>query len=164
MDTTRIIGIDCGTAINGWAVIEVNHKSKVSLISCGVIKTHKFTPEPDRLKDIGDSTAELIKEYNPKIMVLEDIFFFKNAKTVIKVSQARGVIIYQGLTNNLEIISYTPLQVKQQITGYGRADKKQIQFMVNTIFKLKTKLVQDDAADALAIAYCHYLNLKTPKV
>lgn len=129
------------------------------LVAYGTVQTHKFTPEEHRLKDLGESIAELIGEYKPTQLAIEDLFFFKNATTVIKVSQARGVVIYEAAKAGLSLTSYTPLQIKQQLTGYGRAEKKQIMFMINTIFKLKAKVIQDDAADAIAAAYCHYLNI-----
>lgn len=128
---------------------------RFKLIAYGIIKTHKLTPEVHRLADLGDSIGELIAEYRPNELAIEDIFFFRNAKTVIKVSQARGVVLYQAVKAGLECYSYTPLQVKQQITGHGKADKKQVLFMVNKLFSLDSKLTQDDAADAIAVAYCH---------
>ncbi len=163
----KILGIDCGTAITGWAVLEYkseklrkNHNTNnLKLLECGTITTHKFTPEFDRLLELGESIEKLIKEFKPIEMAIEDIFYFKNAKTVIKVSQARGVVIFQAMKEGVRCIGYTPLQIKKGITGYGRAEKNQVMFMLNKIFNLKGKLKQDDAADALAVAYCHYLNL-----
>ena len=174
----RILGIDCGTATTGWAVIEPivsNHKTEQKegksgtgeakykvpvVIACGVINTHKFSPEEDRLRDLGESLLEIIVEFSPQDLAIEDIYFFKNAKTVIKVSQARGVVIYNAVKSNLKCFSYTPLQVKNIVTGYGKADKKQVMEAVNDIFHLGGKLTQDDAADALAVAYSHYMSLR----
>lgn len=159
-----ILGIDCGTAITGWSIIQIpsaasSKKHKPQLIDYGIIETHKFTPEEERLRDLGDSVAELIKEYKPQHLAIEDLFFFKNATTVIKVSQARGVVIYQAAKHGLTYTSYTPLQIKQGITGYGRAEKNQVQFMVAKIFGIKGKKVQDDAADAIAVGYIHALTV-----
>jgi crossover junction endodeoxyribonuclease RuvC len=160
MSETRILGIDCGTAITGWSILSIDLSAKTAkLIDCGIVQTHKLTPEEFRLQDLGDSIQQIITEYKPNQLAIEDIFFFKNAKTVIKVSQARGVVIYQAVSNGLSYHSYTPLQIKQRITGYGKADKKQMMFMVNSILKLKAEITQDDAADAVAVAYCHFLSL-----
>jgi crossover junction endodeoxyribonuclease RuvC len=161
--TITILGIDCGTAITGWSILEFttdsgNKKSKPKLIQYGIIETHKLTPEEHRLRDVGDSIKELILEFKPQQLAIEDLFFFKNAKTVIKVSQSRGVVVYQSVSHGLSYHSYTPLQIKQQLTGYGRAEKSQIMFMVSKIFGLKSEKIQDDAADAIAVAYCQYLN------
>jgi crossover junction endodeoxyribonuclease RuvC len=150
----RILGIDCGTAITGWAVLETKGPK---LLACGTIETSKYTPEEHRLLDLGSSIRELLEEFNPDDLAIEDLFFFRNATTVIKVSQARGVVIYEAAKKGLRYFSYTPPQVKQRITGYGKADKQQMIFMVNKILKLEEKVTQDDAADAVAIAYCHYL-------
>jgi crossover junction endodeoxyribonuclease RuvC len=163
-----ILGIDCGVAITGWAIMEaplISSKkiNQPELVDYGIIETHKFSPEEHRLKDLGQSIQQLIKQYKPNHLAIEDLFFFKNAKTAMKVSQARGVVIYLAAQNNLEYHSYTPLQVKQHITGYGRAQKNQVIFMVNKIFSLGKKKIQDDAADAIAVAYSHFLRLGVQK-
>lgn len=155
-DSVRVIGIDCGTAITGWSILDVSAK-ECALIDYGVIETHKLSPEPDRLVDLGKSLAQLISEFSPTQMAIEDLFYFRNSTTVIKVSQARGVALYEASKAGLKIYSYTPLQIKQQLTGYGRAKKAQIIYMVNKIFKLGGSLKQDDAADAIAVGYTHYL-------
>jgi crossover junction endodeoxyribonuclease RuvC len=155
----KILGIDCGTAITGWAVIEPGKNiNQPKLNGVGIVETHKLSPEEERLLDLGNSIADLIEEFEPDVVAIEDIFFNKNAKTVIKVSQARGVVIYKAVQKGVKYFSYTPPQIKQRITGHGRAKKDQVIYMINEIFSLKGDLVQDDAADALAIAYCHYLS------
>ncbi|MFW5702718.1 MAG: crossover junction endodeoxyribonuclease RuvC [Candidatus Dojkabacteria bacterium] len=158
LDSKLILGIDCGTAITGWAVIEVFYSGKAPrLVDLGTIETHKFTPEAERLLDLGESINQLLEEFNPDEAAVEDLFFFRNATTVIKVSQARGVVLFSLAKSKIPHYSYTPLQIKQQLTSYGRAKKEQIIYMMNKIFSLKGKLKQDDAADALAVAYTHYL-------
>jgi crossover junction endodeoxyribonuclease RuvC len=158
-----ILGIDCGTAITGWAILEASAlggvNRKLQLKDCGIITTHKYSPEVERLKELGDSIGELISEFQPTEMAIEDIFFFKNAKTVIKVSQARGVVIYKAVSAALQVFSYTPLQIKQTLTGHGRADKAQMMSMVNRVLGIAAEksITQDDAADAVAVGYCHYL-------
>lgn len=163
-ETTTILGIDCGTAITGWSILEAAAgknpaSSQYRLKAYGVIETHKFSPEEFRLLDLGQSIRELIEQYKPQVLAIESLFFFRNVTTAMKVSQARGVVIYEAVQRGLNYASYTPLQVKQQITGSGKADKKQVTYMVNKLFKLADKLKQDDTADAIAIAYCHALSL-----
>ncbi len=154
-----ILGIDPGTATTGYGVIE-SDKGKLKVIDYGCILTKKGFDLPDRLCLIAGELEEIIKKFHPKIMAVEEIFYFKNAKTVISVSQARGAILLTGKKNRLTIFEFTPLQVKQAVVGYGRADKKQVQAMVKAILNLKEIPQPDDAADALAIAICAASNLK----
>jgi crossover junction endodeoxyribonuclease RuvC len=150
----KILGIDPGTATTGWAVVEEKNKNP-KLIACGCVNTSKFHSDEERLVEIGRDIALLIKKYQPNEAAIEDLFFFKNLKTAITVAQARGVILYEIKKNLAPLFSYTPLQVKQALTGYGRADKKQMQEMVKNILKLQCIPKPDDAADAVAIALCH---------
>ena len=150
----RILGIDPGTATTGWAIID-SQNNKTKAIAYGHIQTHKDTPSTKRLKEIANDITELVKKYHPEESAVEDLFFFKNVKTVMTVSQARGAILLTLEQQNVKIAEYTPLQVKQAITGYGRADKKQIQETIKTIFNLKEIPKPDDTADALAVAFCH---------
>lgn len=159
--TLRVLGIDPGTATTGWAVVEEDKKNP-RLVACGCVNTSKFNSDADRLVEIGRDIGSLIKKYKPDEAAIEDLFFFKNLKTAITVAQARGVILYEIKKNLLPLFSYTPLQVKQALTGYGRADKNQIQIMVKNILKLKSIPKPDDAADAIAIAICH-LNSRRSK-
>jgi len=150
----KILGIDPGTATTGWAVVDEKNKNP-KLIACGCVNTSKFNSDEGRLVEIGKDISALIKKYKPDEAAIEDLFFFKNLKTAITVAQARGVILYEVKKNLVPLFSYTPLQVKQALTGYGRADKNQIQEMVKNILKLKCVPKPDDAADAAAIAICH---------
>lgn len=150
----RILGIDPGTAIVGFSIVDFE-KNKIKVIDYGCIYTDKDMPMEDRLCKIFKDLEEIIIKYQPNEMAIEELFYFKNNKTVISVGQARGVIVLCGRLNNLKISSYTPLQVKMGITGYGKAEKKQIQLMVQKILKLKEIPKPDDAADALAIAITH---------
>ena len=162
----KILGIDPGTAIVGWGLVEDDHqfngKKCPKVISCGIISTKAGTPDADRLEIIFDSLTDIIKKEKPDIIAVEQLFFFKNQKTVMTVSQARGAIILAVKKSKTPFFEYTPLQVKQAITGYGRADKKQIQEMVKTLLRLKEVPKPDDAADALAIALC-CAQSRTPK-
>jgi len=157
MKSTVILGIDVGIAICGWSILEKNHQYKngMKLIDFGVIETSKDLKTSKRLALVYEELDKIVKRYTPDIMCVEDIFFFKNQKTIINIGQVRGVILLVGENNNLEIKNYTPLQVKTAITGYGRAEKKQVQKMVQMLFNLKEIPKPDDAADAIAIAVCH---------
>lgn len=154
----RILGIDPGTAIVGYSILDFK-ENKYNLIKYGCIYTSKDLPMEDRLLQIFNELEEIIAEYSPKFMAVEELFFFKNNKTVISVGQARGVIILAGKKNGLQIENYTPLQVKMGITGYGKADKKQVQLMVQKILKLDEIPKPDDAADAIAVAITHINSL-----
>ena len=150
----RIIGIDPGTGILGFGVIDVR-AGKSSLVTAGVIRTPAHTPLAERLVEIYDGLHEIIAETKPEIMVIEKLFFAQNVTTAISVSHARGVAMLTGQQSALEIVEYTPLQIKQAMTGYGRADKKQIQEMVRIQLGLREVPKPDDCADALAAALMH---------
>ncbi len=151
----RILGIDTGTAIVGWAIIEVQTNLRLKVIGYGDIRTPAKTRIEKRLHMIFKALQTLISQYNPTEMAVEDLFSERNVTTVISVSEARGVILLSGEVNNVQVFSYTPLQVKVAATGYGQAEKKQVQKMVAKILNLKEIPKVDDAADALAIALCH---------
>jgi crossover junction endodeoxyribonuclease RuvC len=153
----RILGIDPGTAIMGWGIVENDkkQKNKIRLVDFGVIRTSPGLDMPIRLKDLYDGLVGVVKKYEPNACSIEDLFFFKNQKTVIKVGQARGVAILSAVNFDIPVFDYTPLQVKQAVTGYGRAEKDQVQKMVKLILGLSEIPKPDDAADALAVAICH---------
>jgi crossover junction endodeoxyribonuclease RuvC len=155
---SRILGIDVGTATTGWSIIEhdPNATNKIKLIGYGVISTLAALPMPERLEQIHSELSELITKYKPQDIAIESLFFFKNQKTVMTVSQARGVILLAAQQNKLNIFEYTPLQVKSGITGYGRAEKQQVQNMVKMILGMTETPKPDDAADAIAIAITHF--------
>ena len=150
----KILGIDPGTATVGWGVIEVSGQNYIPL-AYGHISTSKDLPMPERLREIADDLETLIRTHNPAEAAVEELFFFKNQKTIISVAQARGVILLTLERFGVKIFGYTPLEIKQALTNYGRADKAQVQLMSKNILKLKTIPKPDDAADALAVAICH---------
>lgn len=150
----RILGIDPGTAICGFSVLDYIG-NKFSIISYGVVRTPAHTELKDRLLTIYDELLILIDKYSPDAMAVEDLFFNTNAKTALSVGHARGVILLLGAQQGMTVSSYTPLQVKQSVVGYGRAEKKQVQEMVKIILKLNEIPTPDDAADAIAVAICH---------
>lgn len=150
----RILGIDPGTATVGWAVIEsAGHERQA--VAYGHISTPAGMPLARRLSEIAQDLRGVADKYRPDEAAIEELFFFKNQKTVIPVAQARGAILLTLHALGLHIGEYTPLQVKQALTGYGRADKTQVQLMVKNIFRLAEIPRPDDTADALAIALCH---------
>ncbi len=149
-----ILGVDPGYAIVGIGVVEyVGNKFRP--ITYTVITTPAKMDTVTRLKKIYDGMIELIEKYKPDAMAIEELFFNSNQKTAINVAQARGVILVAATNCGIPINEYTPLQVKQSVTGYGRADKKQIQEMVKMILHLNAIPKPDDAADGLALAICH---------
>lgn len=150
----KVLGIDCGTAIVGWAMVG-ERNNKLEHLASGAIKTEQGTDMFLRLKDIYAELEKIIKKYSPTEMGVEKIFFFKNKKTVISVSQAKGVIMLAGANAGLRVFEYTPLQVKSAVTGYGRAEKKQVQFMVSKILKMTDTPKLDDITDAIAVSICH---------
>lgn len=150
----RILGIDPGVATVGFAVLD-SEKNKQSLTACGVITTPAGIPLSSRLDRIYEDLTELISTFSPEVMAVEELFFNTNITTGISVAHGRGVILLAGYRSGLSISEYTPLQVKQAVVGYGRAEKKQVIDMVKRILKLSAAPKPDDAADAVAIALCH---------
>ena len=150
----RILGIDQGFAITGYSIIDYIG-NKFYLRTSGAILTEAKTSFPLRLEKINKELAEIIENYNPDAMSIEELFFNNNAKTAINVAQARGVILVTARMHNLDIFEYTPLQVKQAVTGYGRADKIQVQRMVKMILNEEKLPKLDDITDSMAMAICH---------
>lgn len=150
----RILGIDPGYAILGYGIVDMkgNH---FSVCGYGAVTTEASMEMPDRLKHLYTQIMDIIQEYEPDVVSIEELFFNTNSKTAILVGQARGVAILACANSGLEIREYTPLQIKQGLVGYGRAEKKQIQIMVKTILNLNEVPKPDDTADALAAAICH---------
>ena len=150
----RIIGIDPGTGILGFGVIEAEGQ-KAQLVDAGVIRTPVHQDDAVRLETIFQELTDIIVQTKPTVMSVEKLFFLRNVTTAMTVSQARGVVLLCARLNGLEIFEYTPLQIKQAVTGYGKADKKQIQEMVRVLLGLQDIPKPDDAADALAAALTH---------
>lgn len=150
----KILGIDPGTATIGWGIIELV-RGKPKAIGYGHISTPKnHTPE-ERLQELRDDLLMVIKQFRPDEAAVEKLFFLNNQKTALSVAEARGVILLTLADKKLRIAGYTPLQVKQALTNYGRAEKTQVQLMVKSLLNLPTTPKPDDVADALAIALCH---------
>lgn len=149
-----ILGIDPGTATTGFGIISKTGQTDWRLVDCGVISTDKKLSGPERLAVLANDLTKIIKKFKPQAVGVEKLFLTTNQKTVMAVSEARGVVLYTAQKHNLPILEFTPLQVKSFICGYGKADKKQIQYIVQKTFKLNRPPKPDDAADALAIALC----------
>ena len=156
----RILGIDPGTGILGFGVVDVKGSS-FTLVTAGVIKTPPHTPLDERLEEIYDGLTEIIAETKPAILSIEKLFFAKNVTTAMSVSHARGVAILAGRKAGLPYAEYTPLQIKQTITGYGKADKNQVQEMIKLQLGLKEIPRPDDEADALGAAITHAMMSRT---
>lgn len=155
----RILGIDPGTGILGFGVIELT-KGQPSLVDAGVIRTPAHEDDAVRLLTIHEELTEVIAAAKPTVMSVEKLFFARNVTTAMTVSQARGVVLLCGMQAGMTIHEYTPLQIKQAITGYGKADKKQMQEMVRVLLRLREVPKPDDAADALAAAITHSMTIR----
>lgn len=151
----RIIGIDPGTGILGFGVVDVLPNGQCRMVDAGVVRTKVHQALDERLVIIYDSLKEIIADTKPSVMSIEKLFFAQNVTTAMSVSHARGVAMLAGKKAGLEIVEYTPLQIKQQLTGYGKASKQQVQEMVRVHLGLKEVPKPDDCADALAAAIVH---------
>ena len=149
-----ILGVDPGTAITGYGLVE-QLGNRYRLLEYGVIRSSKTADTAGRLNQVFSGINRVINGFKPDHVAVEELFFNKNAKTALIVGQARGVIILASHLQGLPVFEYTPLQVKQAVVGYGRAEKQQVQFMVKAILNLGELPKPDDAADALATAICH---------
>lgn len=155
----RILGIDPGIGRTGWGIVDVE-KGNLSVEKYGCIETFQTHTVSQRLVILYDQLKQIISEWKPDALAIEDLFFNSNVKTALVVGQARGVVLLLAEQSNLEVSVYTPLQVKMAVSGYGRADKKQVAQMVKTILKLTEIPKLDDTTDALAIAVTHALSYK----
>ncbi|HHT62729.1 MAG: crossover junction endodeoxyribonuclease RuvC [Bacillota bacterium] len=159
----RILGIDPGTAITGFGVLETLG-NRFKLLDYGCIRTASGILLQQRLEKIYQGMTVLLERWHPEEVAIEELFFNKNTRTALTVGHARGVIFLAAAHHQVAVYEYTPLQVKQSVVGYGRADKHQVQYMVKTILNLSALPKPDDAADALAIAICHAHSRMTEKI
>jgi crossover junction endodeoxyribonuclease RuvC len=150
-----VLGVDPGTAITGYGVVGENVDGEFELLVCGVIRTVPATPMHLRLLEIFEDLRAIIREFRPDGLAVEKLFFGRNVTTAIAVGQARGAILLAAAVEGLDVVEYTPAEVKSAISGYGNADKVQVQEMVRQILHLDTVPQPDDAADGVAIAVCH---------
>jgi crossover junction endodeoxyribonuclease RuvC len=150
----RVLGIDPGSIITGYGIVEKKGKN-LNTLKWGAIRTKRNQSFPEKLKKIYDDLCEIIKDYEPSVAAIENIFFAENAKSALKLGQVRGATIVALINSGLKTAEYTPLEIKQSITGYGRSDKNQIRIMVTKLLCLKETPQPFDASDALAVAICH---------
>ena len=154
----KILGIDPGMAIVGYGLIETDESEEIKLTASGSIQTNKSLSDSKRLLEIYNDMTKIVETYKPDCASVEQLFFFKNQKTVIPVAEARGVILTVLEKFDIPAYSYTPMEVKQVLTGYGRAEKKDVEQMVKLTLKTNDIPKLDDTVDAIAIAICHYRN------
>ncbi len=153
-DAVLVLGIDPGIAITGYGLLKMEN-GRYSALDYGCLRTPAGQKLPQRLLAVFQGICTIIDQYKPGIMAVEQLFFCKNIRTATQVGESRGAILTAAAVHNIPIAEYTPLQVKQAVAGYGRAEKKQVQQMVTMILKLAKPPTPDDAADALAVALCH---------
>ena len=155
----RILGIDPGSQVTGYGVIE-SDGTRTALVTEGVIRTHSMRSFPEKLRLIHDGIVGVLDEHRPGQMVVEGLFYAMNVKSALKLGHVRGVAILAGVTRGIPVHEYSPLEVKLAVVGYGRADKEQVQRMVAVLLELERPPEPHDAADALAIAICHANQLR----
>ena len=153
------VGIDPGTGTTGYGVVGMTHHGDFALLACGVIRTPPRTAMHLRLQELFNDLCALIEEFRPQAIAVEKLFFGRNVTTAITVGQARGIVLLAAAVAELEVAEYTPAEVKQAIAGYGNADKRQVQEMVQRLLELPEIPRPDDAADGVAIAVCHLQSL-----
>ena len=151
----RVLGIDCGTEYTGYGIVELCSDDRLHCITCGAIKVSSREPMPLRLAGISTRLQELITQYHPDRVAIEDVFYAVNMKSALKLGQVRGVAMLAAATAGLEVAEYAPLSIKSAVVGYGKAEKHQVQQMVARLLNLDEVPEPTDAADALAIAICH---------
>jgi len=152
---TTVLGIDPGTAITGWGVVREDATGQTHIVDYGTIQTPASVTLAQRLRQIFQGVSDLVTRFQPQTVVVEEIFFSRNVRTAMSVGQARGVVLLAAALADRPVVEYTPLQVKQAISGYGKADKAQVQQMTALLLGLETIPTPDDAADAIAVAVCH---------
>jgi crossover junction endodeoxyribonuclease RuvC len=150
-----VLGIDPGTAVNGYGVVARSGDGAVSLRECGVIRTESRAPLPDRLRDIFRGVDELIERHRPDAVAVEDVFFAKNVRTAVVLGHARGVILLAAAMRAVVVAEYPPAEVKSAVVGTGRATKDQVGIMTKQLLRLKEIPRPSDAADGVAVALCH---------
>ncbi len=155
---TILLGIDPGTAITGFGAVAVDARRSATLLQCGVIRTSPGTPLPRRLLEIHEGVDELLEEFAPAVLVVEQAFQGKNARSALTLGQARGSIIVAGARRGIEVAEYAPREIKKAVTGHGSATKEQVAYMVRRHLRLRTDPAPTDAADGVAAALCHALS------
>jgi len=152
---TIVLGVDPGTATTGYGVVARAGDGAVSLLECGVIRTHPREPLPRRLRDIYEGIGDVIARHPPDIVAVEGVFYGRNVRTTVVLGHTRGAILLAAALRDLPVVEYSPAEIKNAIVGTGRATKEQVQYMVQRLLRLKAVPRPADAADAVAVALCH---------
>ena len=150
----RVLGIDCGSRVTGYGIID-SDGGECCMVRCGAIKTKSSDPLPNRLRSIHNAIVEIIRDLEPEAAAFESLFYATNVQSALKLGYVRGVSMFAAAEANLPVFEYSPLEVKSAVTGYGRAEKNQVQQMVRALLKLEASPEPYDASDALAVAICH---------
>jgi crossover junction endodeoxyribonuclease RuvC len=158
----RVLGIDCGSAVTGYGVIESNG-AQHRMVAAGVIRTDTKRPFETRLLAIARGLRALIQEHAPDAAAVEEVFFSANVKTALKLAHVRGVALLAVAEAGMQLAEYSPLEVKMSVVGYGRAEKSQVQIMVRSLLRLPDAIESEDACDALAVAICHATHESTSR-
>lgn len=158
----RVLGIDCGSAVTGYGVIESNG-AQHRMVAAGVIRTDTKRPFETRLLEIARGLRDLIREHAPDAAAVEEVFFSANVKTALKLAHVRGIALLAVAEAGIELAEYSPLEVKMSVVGYGRAEKSQVQIMVRSLLRLPQAIESEDACDALAVAICHATHESTSR-
>jgi len=153
-----ILGIDPGSRCCGYGILQVEKKS-ITAAGCDIVKVDEKMPLSDRLKQIHENIDKIIKRYSPDVVAIETIFYGKNIKSAFTLGHARGVIMLAVVQNNLDVVEYSPREIKRSVVGNGNASKGQVMYMIDKLLGIKLEKNMEDAADALAIALCHYNRL-----
>lgn len=160
----RVFGIDCGTEITGFGVVETDSMARQPRLVCkavGAIRLSKSKPLPERLAQVFEELSQGMAEWQPEVVAIEEVFYSVNAKSALKLGQVRGVALLAAARQKIPVAEYAPLKIKSSVVGYGLADKQQVQFMVARLLGLKEVPEPPDAADALAVAICHIHTAQT---
>jgi crossover junction endodeoxyribonuclease RuvC len=155
----RILGIDCGSAATGWGLVEINEQGR-RVVEAGTIRTNAAQPMEARLLHIGMSLREIVARTRPDTAAMEEVFHSVNAQSALKLAQVRGVALFVLAEAGLDVGAYTPLAVKSSVVGYGKAEKGQVQWMLPSLLAMDGPLDSPDAADAIAVAYCHSVHVR----
>lgn len=151
----KVLGVDPGTAATGYGVVVKGDGGAVSLVECGVIRTQADDPLPARLRSISEGLTDVLQRHAPDVVAVESVFYGKNVKTTVMLGQTRGAILLTVAQHDLEVVGYSPAEIKNAMVGTGNATKEQVQFMVKKLLRLKEAPSPNDAADGVAVALCH---------
>jgi crossover junction endodeoxyribonuclease RuvC len=160
----KVLGVDPGTAATGYGVVVRSEGGRLTLLECGVIRTRAAVGSGQRLRAIHEGLAQVLERHAPDVMAVEDVFYGRNVRTTVLLAQARGVVVLTAALRDVEVVDYSPAEVKNAVVGTGRATKEQVQFMVQKLLRLKEVPAPADAADGVALALCHLYSSRLPRL